>query len=397
MQNSSWVRFLVVGALALLGVLASAKPSEADSGRPVLIGLDADMSSAAAQSGEAIRRGAAVAIEEINAAGGLLGRPLQLVVRDHRGIPARGRDNIGELAAMPDLLAILGGSHTPVALDELELIHLHQIPFLIPWAAGTTLIDNGHQPNFVFRISVRDEFAGRFLIRNAAEMGHRQLGLLLERTAWGRSNERAMVNVVSKTDALRPVRIRWFNRGVQSLEADLDLLIAGGAEAILLASGAKEGALAVEAMAKRAPDQRVPIISHWGVATGDMPPEVEAVDLRFLQTFLFSNPPFPDRARRFLDTYRALFPDFSSAEDIPAPAGIAHAHDVIQLLAAAVRQAGTFDRRAVRDAMENLGRHEGLVRTYDPPFTPERHDALTEDDYRMARFAAGGRIVPETP
>ncbi len=361
----------------------------------MVIGLDADMSSAAARSGEAIRRGAAVAVEEINAAGGLLGRPLQLVVRDHRGVPARGRDNIVEFAAMPDLLAVLAGTHTPVALDELELIHLHQILFLIPWAAGTALIDNGHVPNFAFRVSVRDDLAGRFLVSSAAEMGHRTLGLLLERTAWGRSNERAMISAVSKTDALGPAHIRWFNRGIQTLDADLDNLITGGADAILLASGAREGALAVEAMANRPPDQRMPIISHWGIATGDMPPAADVVDLRFLQTFLFSRPPFPDRARRFLDMYRRLFADTAAPEDIAAPAGVAHAYDLIRLLAAAVQQAGTLDRHAVREAMENLGRHEGLVRTYDPPFTRERHDALSEADFQMARFTAGGRIVPE--
>lgn len=83
---------------------------------PVMVGLDADMSSSSAQAGEAIRRGALLAIEEINASGGVLGRPLELVVRDHRGNPARGLDNMLEFADMPGLLAVIGGLHTPVAL-----------------------------------------------------------------------------------------------------------------------------------------------------------------------------------------------------------------------------------------------------------------------------------------
>ena len=56
---------------------SAAVDPEAD---PIAIGLDADMSKGAAQSGEAIRRGLVLAIEEINARGGVLGRPLSLVV-----------------------------------------------------------------------------------------------------------------------------------------------------------------------------------------------------------------------------------------------------------------------------------------------------------------------------
>lgn len=392
------LRLLLAAALAFDVVLPAAGASELG---PMIIGLNADMSSSSSQSGEAIRRGALVAIAEINAAGGLLGRPLDLVVRDHRGIPARGRDNIEDLAAIPQLLAIIGGAHTPVALDEMEAIHLHQIPFLIPWAAGTTLIDNGHNPNFVFRVSIRDEIAGGFLVKKAEGAGYRSPALLLERTAWGRSNERAIVAALNANPRLRLVRTEWFNRGAQSLDDAIDRMTTAGADVILLVSGAPEGRVLVRAMAARSPAQHLPIISHWGIASGNFVGEtelaVEAVDLRVLQTVLFARPPFPDRTQRFFATYRKLFADATTPAAILSPAGTAHAYDLVHLLAMAVRKADTFDRLAVRNAMEHLGRYEGLVRDYDPPFTRERHDALTDDDFQMGRFTAGDMIVPETP
>lgn len=86
----------------------------------ILIGLDADMSSASAESGEAIRRGIVLALDGINRNGGVLGRRLELVVRDHRGNPGRGIDNMLAFAQMNDLVAVVGGIHTPVALEELE-------------------------------------------------------------------------------------------------------------------------------------------------------------------------------------------------------------------------------------------------------------------------------------
>ena len=157
-----------------------------------VIGLDADMTAVAASGGIAIERGALIAIEEINENGGVLGKKIELKVRDHRGNPARGIDNIIAFSKEPNLIAVLGGVHTPVALAELKVIHDKKIIYLDPWAAGTSIVENGFDPNYVFRVSVRDEHAGSVLMAAAKNKGATQVGLLLERTGWGRSNEQSM-------------------------------------------------------------------------------------------------------------------------------------------------------------------------------------------------------------
>ena len=169
------------------------QPNSSDS---VILGLDADMTSGSAASGEAIRRGALLAIEQINKDGGLAGRKVELVVRDHRGNPDRGVDNILEFSTMPNLLAVVGGIHTPVALQELKTIHEKKVLYLGPWAAGTGVVANGYEPNYVYRVSVRDEYAGGFLVDQSLERGFTRLGLLLERTGWGRSNFKAMTEAL---------------------------------------------------------------------------------------------------------------------------------------------------------------------------------------------------------
>lgn len=384
-------------AIGLLGVLCQGRDVSA-AGPAVLIGLDADMSSGSAQSGEAIRRGAAVAISEINAAGGVLGRPFELVVRDHRGIPARGRDNIEEFAALPDLVAVIGGIHTPVALNELEPVHKHRLIYLGPWAAGTSIVDNGHTPNYVFRVSVRDQLAGGFLVKQALAAGYRSPGLLLERTGWGRSNEKAISSAL-RAAGLEAVRTEWFHWGAESLAGAIERLTLASADVVLLVANPREGVIAVRDMAARPEVKRRPVISHWGITGGDFfgqtGSDLARVNLQFLQTFSFLAPPFPGRAERFFARYKQLFPEVAEPADIGSPVGTAHAYDLVHLLAKAIAKAGTVDRPAVRDALETLVRHEGLVRNYDPPFTADRHDALTAADFRMARFDASGRIVPE--
>lgn len=393
------MRILVVTAMVSLAFVPVFGPSSATGAQPLVIALDADMSSGSAQSGEAIRRGIVLAIDEINAAGGVLGHPMELTVRDHRGNPARGADNIEELAGVQNLLAIVSGLHTPVALNQLEAIHKHKIPFLVPWAAGTEIVDNEYHPNYVFRVSVKDALAGAFLVGKVLAAGHDRPGLLLERTGWGRSNEAALMAALENWELL-PAGIEWFNWGAstEDFKRAYRTLIAGQAEVVILVSNPREGVKAVEAMASFPADARLPIVSHWGITGADFPMlagnALDSVDLTILQTYSFFDPPFADRADKLVAAYCRAFGDCDGPKSVFSPAGTAHAYDLVQLLARAVLRAGTTDRVAVRRAMENLAPYRGLVRNYDPPFTETRHDALDSSDFRLARFGSGGAIVP---
>lgn len=386
---------IIVMGLVWLGLGANARAEV--HATPIVIGLDADMSSASAQSGEAIRRGAELGIAEINAAGGVLGRPFRLEVRDHRGNPARGKDNMRAFAQMVDLVAVIGGIHTPVALAEIDLIHEHEIVYLGAWAAGTPVVENGHDPNYVFRVSVRDEFAGGYLLRSAQARGFRRPGLLLESTGWGRSNEKAFTEA-ARDLGMNLAGIQWFNWGIKDLRQQILALAEGGADVVMLVANAREGGVATRSMAELEGAQRRPIISHWGITGGDflalVGEALDLVDLTFLQTYSFLAPTVPERAERFLSAYFARYADTRRAAEIRSPVGTAHAYDLVHMLAKAVEQSGSIDRRSVRAALERLPRFEGLLKTYDPPFTAERHDALTADDFSLARYLADGTIKP---
>lgn len=407
-----WLRGLVLGLLGLVLLTGEVNASErlqtsATKGSggeaepaPILIGLDADVSKAGAQGGESIRRGLMLAIEEINESGGVLDRPLQLVVKDHRGNPARGIDNVNDFARMEDLVAVVGGAHTPVALAELETIHRHEIIYLGPWAAGTPIVANGYDPNYVFRVSVRDEYAGGFLVDAARQRGFSRLGLLLWRTGWGRSNEKAMKDALAAIGA-QPAAVEWFNSGQEDMSEEIDALVAAGADVIMLIANPLDGLVALREVARRPEGERLPILSHWGISVGNFfelgADAIATVDLTFLQTYSFFAPPFPEKAEKLYRRYCASFGGCRSRADIRSPVGTAHAYDIIHILKRAIEQAGTIDRPAVRRSLEQLGAYRGLVRVYDPPFSSTRHDALDRSDFRLSRYDSNGAIVPVDP
>lgn len=138
--------------------------SGADEKAPVFIGLDAEFGHPTSTSDEAIKRGILIAIDEINRSGGVLGgRPLKLVERDNRSVPARANANIRELAAITDMVGVFCGKFSPVVIEVLPTINDLKMILLDPWAAADAIVDNGYKPNYVFRLSLRDSWALRVM------------------------------------------------------------------------------------------------------------------------------------------------------------------------------------------------------------------------------------------
>lgn len=390
MGVSRWLR--VVGLL----VAVAAAGRAASAADPVRIGIDAEFGLLGSTSAQAIQRGAAVAVAEINAAGGVLGgRPLELVLRDNRSVPARSGENLSELAAMPDLVAVFCGRFSPVVLENLDLVHQLGLILLDPWASADGITENGRQPSYVFRLSLRDRWAMPVMMRHAKAKGASRIGVLAPNTGWGRSGVAA---IERNTGPGMPgvAGVAWYNWGDKSLARPYVELLRAGARAILFIANDTEGAVLLREVAAMPEGERLPLIMHWGVTGGTLAQQAGAamdrLDLSVVQTFSFLSAD-PRKVARFLDLWAAQFGPVRP-EEIAAPVGVAHAYDLTHLLARAVDQAGNTDRAQVRAALERLREHDGLVRRYAPPFTVVDHDALRAENVFMAVPRADGSIVP---
>lgn len=381
----------LLAAMALTVLEAPARAAD-----PVRIGIDAEFGLNGSSSAQAIERGISVAIAEINAAGGVLGgRPLELVKRDNRSVPARSRENLTELAAMPDLVAVFCGRYSPVVLENLDLVHQLGLPLLDPWASADGITDNGFQPNYVFRLSLRDRWAMPVMMRHAMGKGATRIGVLAPNTGWGRSGV-AAIERSGGPGMPNIAGVAWYNWGDKSLARPYVELLRKGAQAIVFIANDAEGAVLIREIAAMPANERLPLIMHWGVTGGSLVQQaggaMAGLDLSVVQTFSFQN---ADRQRvaRFMERWQALYGP-TSPDLIAAPVGVAHAYDLTRILARAIDLAGSTDRRQVRAALEKVREHDGLVRRYAPPFTATDHDALKPDNVFMATFRADGAIVP---
>lgn len=362
------------------------------SGEPIKLGLVAAITGSSALSGESIKRGLEVAIDEINASGGAMGRPVELVIRDDESTPAKGVAAARELIEQEQVAVIFGGLDSPVSLAMLPVIHELETPYMGVWAAATGITRNDFEPNYAFRVSANDNIVDSFLTRYAQqEEGASKVGLVLINNPWGESNQQGFEEWAPQYD-LEIVGIEKFNEGDTDISAQLGRLQESGAETLLLVANAAPGAQMMKSLERL--DWDVPVVSHWGISGGRFPElagEEAAKKVTFVQTYSFFGAQSPV-GEKVLAALQEKY-DLAGPEEILAPVGTANAYDAMHLTALAIETANSLEGSELREAFYNVPTYEGLIKTYEQPFTPEDRDALDEDDYILVQWE-GNQIVP---
>ncbi|MCZ6771723.1 MAG: ABC transporter substrate-binding protein [Proteobacteria bacterium] len=376
------VRSVVAGVVVSVVVAGAATAAE-----PVKLGLVAALSGPSAQSGEAITRGLTIAIDEINAAGGILGgRMIELIRRDDESSPPKGVIAARELIFKEKVAAFFGGIDSPVSLAIVPLANKSKVPFMGDWAAATPITRNGASPNYVFRVSAVDAIVDIKLLQYANKtFGAKKIGLMLINNPWGESNERGLKAADAADDNVEIVGIETFENSDVDMVAQLTRNKQNGAEAIVLVTNAPPGAQMMKSRERMG--WKVPVVSHWGISGGRFPElaGTTAGEVHFIQTYSFFGKQ-SEAGQRVLSALIAKFDAIKGPKDIFSPVGTANAYDAMHLVARAIDKAGSTDGDAIRKALESLDKYDGLIKTYDPPFTPDNHDALNENDYIMVRF-----------
>jgi branched-chain amino acid transport system substrate-binding protein len=139
---------------------------------------------------------------------------------------------------------------------------------------------------------------------------------------------------------------------------------------------------------------QVPIVSHWGPAGGRFTELAgsNGKSVHFVQTYSFFGKQSPV-GEKVIAALKAKYPAIKGPDDITPAVGVANAYDGMQLAALAIAAAGSTDGDAVRQGFYKIGKYDGLIKTYDKPFSPTVHDAVTANDYVWAQFI-DNRILP---
>ena len=377
----------------LLFILAAAAALPAAAQEPVKIGLVTALSGQSARAGEALTRGLQVAIDEINAKGGVLkGRKLELLRRDDESIPAKGVIAARELYFKEKVAVLFGGLDSPVALAIVPIANENKLPFMDPWAAGTPITKNGAKDNYVFRVSAVDELVDKAMLQYAQKtFNARNCGMILVNNPWGESNEKGLRAALAEK-GVKSAGMEKFEPNDIDVVPQLSRLKSAGADCLFLVGNVGPSSQVVKSLDRMG--WMPPIVSHWGPAGGRFTELAgpSAKNVHFVQTYSF----FGKQSavgEKVLKALMAKYPDIKGPGDVTPAVGVANAYDAMMLTALAIQNAGSTDGPKVRDGYYKIDRYDGLIKTYTKPFSPQQHDALNENDYVWAQFI-DNQIVP---
>src|SRR5512143_2933225 len=183
--GTRWVPCLIALTVAVAAVVVGALDlgAAAPAGPPILIGSINDVTGFAATFGTPERDGQRLAVKAINDAGGVKGRPLQLVERDTQGDANRSVQYFEELASDPKVAAIAGFSTSNDANASKGLANSLKVPMLA-FAAAPSYLEG--DVSYLYRLPLADTYLVQGILRfMKEEKGAKTFALLMQNDAFG--------------------------------------------------------------------------------------------------------------------------------------------------------------------------------------------------------------------
>ena len=363
------LKLLVAGVA--LGFAASSHAAD-----PIKIGVSGPFTGGSAPMGVSMRDGVKLAVADINAKGGILGRQIVLVERDDEAKPERGVQIAQELINKEKVVATVGYINTGVALASQRFYQDAKIPVMNNVATGSIITKQfADQPeNYIFRNSANDQIQSHMIVKEAVDnRKFKKVAILADSTNYGQLGREDLEKALAEK-GLKAVAIEKYNIKDVDMTAQLLKAKQAGAEVVLTYGIGPELAQIANGMEKLG--WKVPLIGSWTLSMANFIDNAgkNGNGARMPQTFI-QDPNTPKR-KAFIDAYiKAYHPP---GDRMPSPVSAAQGYDSIYLLAAAIKQAGSTDGTKVKAALENLNEKvDGVVTTYDKPYSKDNHEAIT--------------------
>lgn len=367
----------VTGALALglaltsLAACGSDSSSGGDSDEPITVAVITTLSGGSAQLGLQSRDGARLAVEQINADGGIDGRPIELKEYDGQLQPEVVVRAATRAASVDGAVAIIGPHSTGEALALGPASERLKIPFITPSAATTEVTVD--QP-YAFRTTVVNREMAAGVVQFAVDQGAEKLAILHDNGGFGVAFA-GDLEASLEEQGLTPTTSQEFPVNATDMTAQLQNIKNSGADGVLLGcSGGNDAGLAYRQMVDAG--LNVPVFGSSCVIQGDAV-RVGADAIAELPG-IYGVVGFDTekaKSQEFIEAYVEEFGEASTYEYSSA------AYDGVMMLAEALRETGGEGGEALKDALEG-------VTEYDPVngkegatagFAPDKHDSLSGD------------------
>jgi branched-chain amino acid transport system substrate-binding protein len=339
------IRHFAAVLLLLLAALV-ATPAVSQQGDPVKIGVIQPLSGPVAASGNYIRMGAEIGRDWINSKGGVLGRPVQLLIEDNKSDPKEAATAAEKLIVKDKVPVIVGAWGSSMTLAAMPKLEEYGVPMVVETSSAATITKRGNP--WVFRISPPSEMEALGLEKYLKDFGVKQADFLAVNTDWGRGAAAAFGDLLKRSGASVGAT-EFMDQAATDMNAQLTKIKAGPGDTLFLTTSVEQITLVL----KQAQEQRLvrKVITTGGSSSPSQLIKQAGAAAEGSYHILFFLPWFPEAmpdgklAKAFVDEWNKRGHPFEGLTE-----GF-RGHDGVLTAAEAIRIAGRPDPKAVRDAL----------------------------------------------
>src|SRR5688572_24803912 len=335
--STTW---LLLSAVLLFTVACERKSGGAtDTTGDILVGFYGSLTGDGASFGQSSREGAELAVDELNAAGGVLGRQIRLLVEDDQSKPEEASNAVTKLITQDNVVAVIGEVASRRTLAAAPIAQRYQIPMITPASTNEKVTEVG---DYVFRVCFIDPFQGEVLAKFAYnDLKARKVAILRDQAqdySVGLTDSVAQHFNKLGGQVLPPVS---YSSGDADFKAALTRIRSEKPD-VLFATGYYSEAAIITRQAREL-GMTMPILGGDGWVGDALQNGREALKNTFISNHYSGENPDPN-VQNFRKAYRAKF---NREPDSIAALG----YDAAKVLADSINRAGTTDGPKLRDAV----------------------------------------------
>jgi branched-chain amino acid transport system substrate-binding protein len=376
------LRATLAAAAVTLAITAPAAAQE-----PIRVGAFLSVTGPAAFLGDPEQKTLELYVEKLNAAGGVIGRKLQLVAYDDGGDAEKARTFAKRLIEQDRVDLIVGGTTTGTTMAAVPLVEAAQVPF-VSLAGAVVIVEPVKR--WVFKTPHTDRMACDKIFVDMRSRGIGRVALISGAGGFDKSM-RAQCLDVAKTHGIQVVADETYGAGDTDMTAQLTKIKnTPGVQAVLNAGFGQGPAIVTKNYRQVA--MAVPLYQSHGVASkefiklaGDA---AEGVRLPAAALLVAETLPDTDPQKKVVVGYKREYEGKFKSE-VSTFGG--HAYDGLMLAVEAVRKAGSTDKAKVRDALEGIRGYMGTAGVVN--MSPTDHMGLDLTAFRMLEVRKGDWVL----
>lgn len=363
--------FIFLGVVLVFGLLflgCQQYQKGPGAGDTIRIGVITSLTGSAAAFGQAHKKGYAIALAELNAKGGLLGKKVELDYYDDQSKPDQAVQGVAKLVDQDHVPIILGAYSSESTRAIVPVVTQKQVPLLVPTAVAENVMESGSP--WVFRICAgSDSFASAtldFLKNNGAP---KTLAIVYENTNFGQSNDKSMSEAAQKA-GLTLVDREAYEKSSPDYKALLQRVKARNPEVIYFASYLLDATTLMRQSEQVGLNPRYYTSAGTGFAAAEFPTADKGAGKYAEYTFSVSQW-LPSAKWKGSKEFDEQF--FKNTGSHPAYHAM-EAYAVLITAAEVINRAKSADPKAIRDALKQLDLPE-------TPFGPVKFDQRGQNQH----------------